>query len=95
MKLSDYRDSNGIALQTYVDSLIEKLAAHTNLTGFVVIADLEKAKLGQNDGIHLVSCLGEGANFLQVPAILKLLARQMETQPTGFEKHTKLHEEEN
>ena len=95
MKLSDYKDANDVSLQAYVDTLIEKIQQSSTLTGFIVVCDLEKARKGENDGIHLVSTLGEGAMFTRVPDILEALAKQMKRSPSRFEGVRKLHEEEN
>lgn len=95
VKLSMYKDDNGTSLQAYVDTLVEKIVSHSNLTGFVVICDLEKARKGENDGIHLVSTLGEGGLIVQVPDILRIIARQMERNPFQYAGAQKLHQEEN
>ena len=95
MKLSDIKDANGTSLQSYIDTLVEKIQQSSNLTGFVIICDMEKARQGENDGLHVVSTLGEGASILKIPAILRELARQMERSPSRYEGSRKLHEEEN
>jgi len=93
VKLSDIKDANGTSLQAYADTLIEKINETGNLTGIIIICDLEKARQGENDGLHLLSTLGQGAT--NVPAILKALADQMKRSPSRYEGSRKLHEEEN
>lgn len=95
MKLCDIKNGNGTSIQSYVDTLIENINATPNLTGFVVICDLDQARKGENDGLHLVSTLGQGAQMQRIPAILRALAQQMERSPSRYEGHRKLHEEEN
>lgn len=95
MKLSDIKDANGTSIQSYVDTLVEKLQQSSNLTGFVIVCDLESARQGENDGLHIISTLGEGAQARQIPTILRELARQMERSPSRYEGSRKLHEEEN
>jgi hypothetical protein len=92
MKLNSYRDANGTSLQSYVDVLVEKIAEQPSLTGFVIICDLERARK-DNEGLHLVSCLGEGGLITQVPDILRLLAKQMQQNSFVVEGHSKLHGE--
>jgi len=95
MKLSDYKDDNGTSLQSFVDVLIEKIALHSDLTGFVILCDLAKARKGENDGIHLVSAMGEGGMITRVPEILRTIAKQMEQNPFTYAGPQKFHQEEN
>jgi hypothetical protein len=93
VKLCDIKDSNGTSIQSYVDTLVEKLQQSSNLTGFVIICDMESARQGENDGLHIVSTLGEGAQARQIPNILRELAHQMERSPLRYSGGKKLHEE--